>query len=99
MGGDSLRDLPHWYAYDQFVNLCDSIGVMRRPGSKIDLDSLETQIPGIKAKVKFVDTPLLDIAASQIRQRIQSGQPYQYYLPPSVFKFVQTNKLYETHLE
>ncbi len=94
MGGDSLNDLPKWYAYQEFVAICHAVGVMRRPGDDIDIGWLETQIPGITSKVLYVDTPLLEIAASTIRSRIQLGQSFQYYLPPSVYQLIQEHNLY-----
>jgi len=97
MGGDSLGDLPQWYACQELVATCHSIGVMRRPGDGIDLPRLETQIPGVTQKVRFVETPLLDIAASRIRERIQSGRSFRFFLPPSVYRIVLENNLYSLH--
>ena len=94
MGGDSLRDLPYWYAFQDFVAACHAFGVMRRPGDDVDLDGLEMKISGIKKKVQFIETPYLDIAASHIRCRIRSGKPYRFYLPHSVYQIIQERNLY-----
>jgi nicotinate-nucleotide adenylyltransferase len=96
MGGDSLRDLPKWHSPLEFVAACHSLGIMRRPGDQIDLERLESQIPGINHKLHFVDTPLLDIASSQIRQRIRTGKPFRYFLPEAVYQLIQKNQLYQT---
>jgi nicotinate-nucleotide adenylyltransferase len=96
MGGDSLSELPlNWYAPEQFVAACDELGVMRRPSDLVDLESLETQLPGISAKVKFVDAPLLDIASRQIRRRAREGRPYRYYLPGSVCAVIRERGIYK----
>ncbi|MFN2150426.1 MAG: nicotinate-nucleotide adenylyltransferase [Anaerolineales bacterium] len=95
MGGDSLHDLPAWHACQEFVAACHTLGVMRRPGDEIDLSVLETQIPAITSKVRFVDAPLLEIAASQIRSRIRQGKPFRYYLPEAVFQIIQDEQLYQ----
>jgi nicotinate-nucleotide adenylyltransferase len=94
MGGDSLRDLPTWFRPQQFVGACHKIGVMLRPGEKIELDDLETQIAGITSKVQWVDAPLLEIASSQIRNRIQLRQPFRFYLPHGVYQIIQKQGLY-----
>ena len=94
MGGDSLRDLPAWYRPGDLVARLRYIGVMRRPGDSIDLPALERIIPGLTAKVRFVDAPLLDIAAHEIRQRVAEGRPFRYFLPPAVFKYIVEQKLY-----
>jgi nicotinate-nucleotide adenylyltransferase len=96
MGGDSLSELPlNWHAPEQFVAACDELGVMRRPSDMVDLESLETQLPGISAKVKFVDAPLLDIASRQIRRRAREGRPYRYYLPESVCAVIRERGIYK----
>jgi len=66
IGGDSLRDLPTWHQPLRFLEACDGLGVMRRPGDAVDLSHLEATLPGLKRKVMFVDAPLLEISSSQI---------------------------------
>ena len=95
LGGDSLRDLPTWHRPADLVAACHQIGVMRRPGDSIDMDNLEAKIPGLKAKVKFVEAPLLEIASSEIRQRAARGLPFRYYLLPAVYQYIQKQNLYK----
>ncbi|HEY5269674.1 MAG TPA: nicotinate-nucleotide adenylyltransferase [Anaerolineales bacterium] len=94
MGGDSLRDLPTWHRPADLVTSLRFIGVMRRPGDSIDLPALEKTIPGLTAKVRYVDAPLLDIAAHEIRQRVADGRPYRYFLPPAVYAYIVEHNLY-----
>jgi len=94
MGGDSLRDLPAWHRPIDLVAALCFIGVMRRPGDSIDLPALEKIIPGLAAKVRYVDAPLLDIAAHEIRQRVADGRPFRYFLPPAVYDYIVEHNLY-----
>jgi len=94
MGGDSLKDLPTWHNPLDFVSACNELGVMRRPGDKIDLDLLETDFPGIKNKVKFMDAPLLGISSQQIRLRIAKNKPFRYYVTSPVYQYIVDHKLY-----
>jgi nicotinate-nucleotide adenylyltransferase len=94
MGGDSLRDLPRWHKPLEFLDACHSVGVMRRPGAQVNLNELEGVLPGVSAKVRFVDAPLLEISASDIRRRIAGGFPYRYYLPAEVHRIIQEKGLY-----
>jgi len=96
LGGDSLRDLPTWHTPAEFVSACDGIAVVRRPDADINLEDLETFIPGITPKVQFVEAPLLEIAASQIRQRIRQGDSVRADLPPEVYRIIQIRKLYRS---
>jgi nicotinate-nucleotide adenylyltransferase len=94
MGGDSLSDLPQWHRPADLLRAVDALGVMRRPGDRIDLPKLEEVLPGLTGKVRFVEAPLLEIAARQLRQRIAEGRPCRYYLPPAVYDYIQQNELY-----
>ena len=94
MGGDSLRDLPHWHRPADFLSACHLIGVMRRPGDTIELATLEKTLPGLLSKVRFVEAPLLDIAAQEIRRRIAEGRPFRYFLPERVYEYIDRHGLY-----
>lgn len=94
MGGDSLRDLPDWRDPAVFIATCHSLGVMRRPGRPVNMEALEARLPGISDKVRWIDAPLLDIASSQIRQRVAEGEPFRYFLPAGVYQYIVEKGLY-----
>ncbi|MEW6502403.1 MAG: nicotinate-nucleotide adenylyltransferase [Chloroflexota bacterium] len=94
IGGDSLHDLPTWYQPQQLIELIDGLGVMRRPGDQVDLSELEQKIPGIALKIRFIEAPLLEISARQIRQRISEGRAYRYYVPPGVYQLIEELGVY-----
>lgn len=94
IGADSLRDLPDWHRPMELVAACDGIGVMRRPNADFDLTRLEAQVPGLKARLRFVDAPLLEISASDIRLRIVEGRPIRYMVPDGVWRLIHELGLY-----
>jgi len=94
IGGDSLHDLPTWFQPQRLIELIDGLGVMRRPGDRVDLRSLEQKIPGLSAKICFIEAPLLEISARQIRQRIAAGRAYRYYVPAAVYRLIEDLQIY-----
>jgi nicotinate-nucleotide adenylyltransferase len=94
LGGDSLHDLPHWYQPREFMDSCAGLGVMRRPGDQINLALLESTLSGISPKIHFINSPLLEISSSQIRERICEEHSYRYYLPDAVYRYIRDNSLY-----
>lgn len=94
MGGDSLEDLPEWHAPNEFLQLVDGVGVMRRPGNDFDLTELFKALPELSEKLKFVTAPLLEISAEQIRRRARENRAYRYYLLPQIYEYIHTNKIY-----
>jgi nicotinate-nucleotide adenylyltransferase len=94
IGGDSLHDLPDWHRPVEVVAACDEIGVMRRPGDQVDLPVLEAKVPGLRSKVRFVNSPLLEISSQDIRERVKKDLPFKYFVPPAVHKFIVSRGLY-----
>lgn len=94
MGGDSLHDLPTWHEPEKFIQTCDSLGVMHRPGEVINLDVLEKRFPRLSSKVELIEAPLLEISSNQIRSLVSICKPYRYYLPYEVYRIVKEQGLY-----
>jgi len=95
MGLDSLNELPTWHTPAHFVDLCDQIGVMLRFGEDVDLPVLEPMIPGLSSKVRFLNTPTIDISGTDIRQRAKQGRSFRYFLSEDVYRYVLKYHLYQ----
>jgi nicotinate-nucleotide adenylyltransferase len=93
VGGDSLRDLPTWHQPDQLIRRVP-LGVMHRPDALIELDALESKIPGLKAAITFIDGPLLDISATLLRDRARRMLSLRYLVPDPVIAYIQAHSLY-----
>jgi nicotinate-nucleotide adenylyltransferase len=94
IGGDSLWDLPNWRLSLDLVTEVSKIGVMRRLGDYTDIAPLEAKLPGVTAKVHFIEALLQPVASREIRRRVASGEMYRYYLAPQVYNYIEENKLY-----
>jgi len=95
MGVDSLNDLPTWHEPVKFVSLCHGVGIMMRHGESVDATSLEAQIPGIYKKLRFLETPIIDISGSDIRRRVESGKQFRYFVPEKIFHYILNHKMYQ----
>lgn len=99
IGSDSLRDMPNWRQSAELVTAVHKIGVMRRPGNTLDLAELESHMPGLNEKVMFIDTLLQNLSSREIRRRVAEGEPYRYYVLPSVYDYIESNHLYRNTAE
>ena len=96
IGADSLRDLPTWYHPAEVLELA-TLGVMRRPGvGPPDLSVLERDLPGLSARVEWVNAPLIDIAARDLARRFANGQSVRYQLPDAVLAYIKQHGLYRS---
>jgi nicotinate-nucleotide adenylyltransferase len=96
MGADSLNDLSAWHDPERFISLCHGIGVMVRHGESSDTALLQQQIPGLGAKVHFLETPCIEISGSEIRNRAAIGQQFRYFVQDAIFHYILNHKLYQS---
>jgi nicotinate-nucleotide adenylyltransferase len=95
VGLDSLAELPQWHDPARLIRLCRIVAVSRPP-HECDLAALERALPGVTERVSLLRIPLLDIASSDLRQRVREGRPIRYYVPPAVAEYIHIHKLYSS---
>jgi nicotinate-nucleotide adenylyltransferase len=96
MGADSLFDLPTWHDPVQFVEQCHGLGIMKRHGELVDTTQLEAEIPGLREKIHFLETPIIEISGSDIRRRVESGLQFRYFVPDKIYHYIINHRLYQS---
>lgn len=93
-GADILPELPRWYAPRELISLA-TLAIITRPGwDGHGLEVAEERLPGIGEHVLALRTPGFEISATEIRSRIQAGQPIRYLMPRAVEDFIYERGLY-----
>lgn len=87
IGFDSYTELSTWKDPEKICNTSKVI-VLKRQGYK------DTNINKFKTKVKFLDSPVITISSTEIRERIKKSKSIKYLVPEKVEKFIIKNKLY-----
>jgi nicotinate-nucleotide adenylyltransferase len=93
IGGDSLADLPTWHKPDVLIKLC-RLAVIHRPGYRPDVSHLEAVIPGLKARLDWVETPAFELSSSLLRSKIRAGHTIRYQIPDKVIAYIERHRLY-----
>ena len=91
IGADMLMILPKWHRAAELVREA-TILIMRRPGVEIEWDRLPHEYHFLKSNV--LDTPLIDISATEIRRRVREGLSLSDLTPPAVAEYIREHKLY-----
>lgn len=86
IGGDNWAKFGQWRAHDQILAHHDVV-VYPRKGYAID----RSQLP---ERVHIVQTRLIDISSTDIRQRIAQGLPFEHLVPPRVAEIIHERGLY-----
>ena len=93
IGLDSLVKLRTWREPARLIRLC-RLAVVSRPGQQLALDELEAALPGLGERLHLLETPLIGIAAEDLRQRVREGQSIEYQVPEAVEEYIYAHGLY-----
>lgn len=86
MGGDNLGNFHKWKNYEQIL-AHHHIYVYQRPS--YELGPLQNH-----DHVHIIEAPLLEISASMLRKMIKENKSIQYFVPDTVFHYLDKSHLY-----
>ena len=99
IGADTIKELAIWYRLAELVETC-TIVTARRPNSDCDdLSALHGPLTTEqieRLQTHMLDTPLIEISATDIRQRICRNESIRYMVPQPVADYIAEHRLY-TH--
>ncbi|MGB3197989.1 MAG: nicotinate (nicotinamide) nucleotide adenylyltransferase [Saprospiraceae bacterium] len=87
MGADNLISLPKWKNYQLLINNYP-IYIYKRPNYPIESALVQHE------NIHILDTPLLDISSTWIRQLIKTKKSIRYLVPEKVFEYLESSHLY-----
>ena len=90
MGMDSLEHFYQWRRPQDILRLA-RLAVISRPGAAPDWSRLEVQVPGLRKATDVIETLQIGISSTEIRRRLQNGEPYRYQLPAAVYAYLQAH--------
>jgi nicotinate-nucleotide adenylyltransferase len=99
IGMDSLAELSSWHRVGELAALCTLV-VAGRPGFQWPdrgalIESLSAeQIRELE--IHTLDSPLIDISATEIRARVRSGRSIRYLVPEPVRTAIERRGLYRS---
>jgi nicotinate-nucleotide adenylyltransferase len=94
LGQDILMQLPQWHEASALVQLCYLVAAPRPGVKKPDLKALELKIPGITQRVMLLKEPMIDISATDIRERVARGLSVRHLVPEPVNRYIKEQRLY-----
>lgn len=99
IGADTIGDLPLWHRIDELIDACIISG-MYRAGCRPPDFSQFTDIWGAerveKLQRNIIQTPLIDISSTEIRERLSAGREAVGMLHPAVADYIRKHNLYQS---
>ena len=96
IGSDSLADFPAWYHPERIVTQAHLI-VVARPGTELISTNQLAEKIGVAASaihIQLVESPLIAISSTEIRERVLAGKTIRYLVPRAVEEFIRERRLY-----
>jgi nicotinate-nucleotide adenylyltransferase len=94
LGLDVLGQLDRWKEPERVLELCQLL-VLDRPGEQgFDWTGFYSRIPEAKDRVQVVTAPLVDVSATDLRNRATAGEPLEGQVPDAVAEYIRQQGLY-----
>jgi len=95
LGLDSFVELPLWKDADRIITLCKLVVVPRYGNNLPELREVAQKLKGLSAdEVVVLDSPMIGISSSGIRDRVAHGLPVDYLVPGAVERYIIAHGLY-----
>ena len=94
MGEDSLYNFHKWKDYRELLNICKFI-VAKRKNENNKLEEKIEELNNIcKDSIYLLESPMIDISSTDIRERIIQNKPIKYLVPEAVELYIKKHGLY-----
>ena len=93
LGGDALQSLPRWHRAAELLTLA-RMAVAARPGAQLERHELDRLLPGLGRWVDWIPMPLVDLSASELRDRLARNEDVSNDIPPAALAYIRSHNLY-----
>ena len=94
LGMDSVRELRRWHEPERLLEMCVVVAVSRPDTDDIAPSSLEQDFSAAASRFVLLRGPMLDISATDIRNRVAEGRPIDDCVPAPVERYIRDHGLY-----
>lgn len=95
IGQDNVKEIPKWYHAAEFVKeVRFAVASRQTNGHKFEGTDEEKEILK-KMHLDFIDTPVIEISSSMIRERVKQGKSIKHLVPDKIEKYIRDNNLYK----
>lgn len=101
-GSDSIEELPRWYGIEELIDECNLSVMLRADCQAPDFAGFKGIWGPERAKKlqrNIIQTPLIDISSTQIRERLAAGCGVADMLAPSVADYIYEHGLYQSKIK
>ena len=94
LGLDALERFDQWIQPERVAELARLVAVSRPGYAGFDWPAFYARNPYARGRVDCIDSTVIDVSASELRQRLSAGQSVSGLLPDAVERYIRDNGLY-----
>lgn len=95
IGADNVTQIPKWYKAEKFVQEVRFAVANRKTSEKIFDGTDEEKEIMDNMHVEYVDTPIIEISSSMVRERLEQGLSVKYMVPDEIIDYIKEKDLYK----
>lgn len=94
-GADVIPELTTWKQFEQIFEMCEFVAALR-PGYNKEalIKEIELLKNNYMAKIHIMDTLLIGISSTIIRERVRGNRSIKYLVPEKVEEYIREKRLY-----
>ncbi len=89
IGYDNYQVFDKWKEPEEILDLCEVVVLKRKSNSE------QVVTHEFADRFKFIDSPMIEISSTMIRERIKYGADVGYYTPDAVAEYIKRCGLYK----
>lgn len=89
IGYDNIISFDKWYQPDKVLEMCKLVVLKRSVDNPPDIQHKYFEM------AEYVDTPMIEISATEIRERVKNNLPIDNLVPQNVKEYIYVNGLYK----
>ncbi len=95
IGSDQASEFHLWKEFKEIMSLAHICIAKRKLEFELNVFPFELYINS-EAKQRYkLNTPIIEISSTEIRERIKGGKSVEYLLPSTVYNFIKENNIYK----
>lgn len=94
LGEDALVDLPNWVRPRRILELATLVVGRRAGGDRKSVKEAARRLPELLDRAVWLKMALVEVNATEIRERVRRGEPIGEMVPSSVEAYIREHGLY-----
>ncbi|MCE5304624.1 MAG: nicotinate (nicotinamide) nucleotide adenylyltransferase [Chloroherpetonaceae bacterium] len=95
IGSDQARDFHKWKNFQDIMSIANICIAKRILNYDVNIFPFELYLNQKSKQIIKLNTPIIEISSTEIRERIKEGRSIKYMLTPSVYNYINENNIYK----